>query len=218
MPVAKLTVGVPEGAWMNEISSAHPGTTFTVVSVLPGATTGVALVTFRSSELLEVLSEVRERDDVVDVELLWTRGEEALVEVETRRPRLLEPLLQAGVPLKTPFDIRDAKALWELTTSGERLSELGDRLEDRGVDFELEEVTNDERDDERVLTPRQREFVGAAVEHGYYRVPRDITLTELAGEMDVGKASASDTLARAESRIVEWFVEQNLAGDVTRTS
>lgn len=214
MPRAKLTVGVPEGAWMNEVSTANPGTTFTVVSVLPGTETSVALVRFRSPDLLALLSEMRTHDDVRDAALLWTRGDEALVEVETERPRLLEPLLRAGVPLETPFDVRDARATWELTTSPERLSELGTRLEDRDADYELQAIVDDVGADPRVLTPRQREFLLAAVEHGYYRVPRGITLTDLAAEMGVGKASASDTLARAEERVVEWFLERELPGGV----
>lgn len=212
MPDAKLTVSVPDGSWMHEVSSTNPDTTFSVVSVLPGADTGVALVEFRSADVLALLAAVRDHDDVVDLELLWTRGDDALVEVETRQPRLLEPLLRAGVPLKTPFEIRDAAATWELTTSADRLSELGDRLADHGVEYDLAEVTSETDGDERVLTPRQREVLRAAVERGYYKVPRDLTLTELAGELGVAKASASDTLARAERRVVEWFAERKLAG------
>lgn len=201
---------VPEGTWMHRLSSATPETTYTVTSVLPGDDAGVAIVEFPAEDLLARLDGVRDHEDVLAVELVGTAGETALVEVETARPRLLEPLRRAGVPLQTPFEVRDAAATWELTTSGERLSELGDRLAEHGVAFDLEEVAGAVGDRGRLLTDRQREFVRAAVERGYYEVPRETTLTELAAAMGVGKASASDTLARAERRIVERFAEREL--------
>ncbi len=45
-----------------------------------------------------------------------------------------------------------------------------------------------------------------AVREGYYAVPRDCTITEVADILGVDKSTASTVLRRAEARLVEWFL------------
>ena len=59
---------------------------------------------------------------------------------------------------------------------------------------------------DHLLTDRQRTPVETAVAEGYYDTPRDCTLTELAEEVDVAKSTASETLHRAEGKIIEQLV------------
>jgi len=60
----------------------------------------------------------------------------------------------------------------------------------------------------RLLTPRQRAVLPVAIEAGYYAVPRDVTLTDVAKEMDISKSTCSDILHRCESNIVTWFAAE----------
>lgn len=212
MPHAKLTVDLPEASWIHEVSTAYPETRFSVTTALLAAGRGIVLLELDTPNLVSLVSEMDTYDDVAVLELLWKHDSEALLQVETTDPQLLVPVWRAGVPLETPFVIADGQATWELTTSTERLSALRQALEERGVTFTIESVTGIESNEaDRLLTERQREVMLAAREAGYYDDPRNATLTEVADGLGVSKATVSDVLHRAESRLVDWFFEEQLA-------
>lgn len=210
MPRAQLTVDLPEGSWIREVSTAFPETRFRVASALLDAERGIALLELDTPDLVSLLSRIERAEEVVTVELLWTRETDALVEVETSDPRLLGPVQQAGIPLETPFDIVDGRATWSITTTTDRLTAFRTALEDAGVSFTLETVTDIETTPaDRLLTDRQREVMIAAREAGYYDDPRTATLTAVADDLDVSNATVSDVLHRAESRLVGWFLDEH---------
>lgn len=59
----------------------------------------------------------------------------------------------------------------------------------------------------RFLTSGQEDALTAAVQSGYYRIPRPVNLHELAHRMHVSSASLSERLRRAEGRVITRFVE-----------
>lgn len=215
VPQAKLTLTIPETTWIRDVSTTYPDLVFRVQTVLVGEETGIGLVELYTENPLPVVTEIRSRDDIVDVELLWKYEDEAILQVETVSPLLLIPVWRAGVPLQMPFDIQDGEAMWELTTSSRRLSNLGDHLDDFGISFTLEHVREIyEGEADRILTSRQQELVLAALKAGYYSSPRETTLTDVADENNISKSTLSDVLHRAESNIIQWFVEEHFIGNV----
>lgn len=196
---------------MYDVSTAHPETTFRVVSVLSGERTGIALLRLETDDPLPVLTDLEGRKDVVDLDLLWKRDDEALLQLESTAQTLLVPLWRAGVPIEMPFAVTDGKATWELTTSSERFSALGNHLDAVGVDYHVEYVQVIGEDPVAgILTDRQREVLLTAMDLGYYDTPREATLTEVAEALDVSKATCSDVLHRAEGSLVAWFAEEHL--------
>ncbi|SNR37196.1 helix-turn-helix domain-containing protein [Halorubrum vacuolatum] len=57
------------------------------------------------------------------------------------------------------------------------------------------------------LTVRQREALLAAVEGGYYRIPREITTAEIGAALGVERRTAEDHLRRAERKVIETIAE-----------
>lgn len=56
------------------------------------------------------------------------------------------------------------------------------------------------------IPSRQRELLNKAVEHGYFNIPREITLEELAGSMGITKTTASNHLRKAERQIINYIL------------
>jgi predicted DNA binding protein len=52
------------------------------------------------------------------------------------------------------------------------------------------------------LTDRQREAVRAAVEAGYYAVPREASLADVAEAIGCAESTASEHLRRAEAAVM----------------
>jgi len=57
------------------------------------------------------------------------------------------------------------------------------------------------------LSPRQRDALLAAVESGYYRIPRETTTAELADELGVERRTVEEHLRRAENKLLGSFAD-----------
>lgn len=204
MPHAKLTLTIPEGIWVGTLTRNHPEATVRVLAALLEDEQGVGLVEVLSEDLPTLLSDMESQADVTLVDVLQQSDGRALVWFETSAPLPLLAARDSGVPLETPFEVTDGDLTWEVTAPHERLSELGEMLEALGVSFDVEYV-RDSLPDEQLLTARQQRLVEAAVEAGYYDTPRECSLTELASTVDIAKSTASETLHRAEEKIVKQF-------------
>ncbi|WP_336134735.1 helix-turn-helix domain-containing protein [Natronomonas amylolytica] len=210
MPQARLSISLPEDIWMHGVSTTYAETEFQVLTALMGENAGIALLSITTDDLLSITTDIERQPDVTAIDLLWKQARTGLVQVGTTSPPLLLPLWEAGIPIEMPFTIRDGTATWELTTTAERLSALGTYLERADIGYELEhtaEIGTPNAD--RLLTERQREVLLAALDAGYYAVPREVTLTELAERLDISKATCSDILHRAEHSVLSWFAEEH---------
>lgn len=80
----------------------------------------------------------------------------------------------------------------------EQLSAFYRSCTDKGIALELKEVnqTRSFDDTELSLTDPQREALLTALSEGYYRVPREITLRELAEKLDISDTALSQRLRR----------------------
>jgi predicted DNA binding protein len=209
MPRATFHVSVPEDVWIHELSVTYPDASFQVKATVRADKRGIALLEIQSSKPLPILTEIEDRPDIASLDLLWTHDQTAMVQVETTDPRLLFPVMQAGIPVQTPFEVTNGMAIWELAAPGERLSALGSHLESAGIDYEIESIHADPADSgDHLLTERQRELLVTAAEKGYYETPRRTTLTEVSASLGISKATGSEVLHRAEGKVLHWFLDQ----------
>ncbi len=206
MPRATLTIEIPDDVWIGRISREHPEACLRVLSALPDDESGVGLVEVTADEMAAVLRKIDREESVTDLELLQQHGDTVLVQFETDEPTLLFPVVSSGIPLEMPFDIVAGEAVWEITTAHDRLSLLGEQLDAFNIPYTVEEIQH-QVTPEQLLTDRQATLVQAAVEKGYYDTPRGCTLTELAESVDLAKSTCSETLHRAEGKIIKSFVE-----------
>lgn len=206
MARARLTVDIPAEVWIGELSRQYPTARFRILAAFPEGETGIGLLEISSQQVEEILEELQAADEVTRLDLIHRHEAEALIQFETSTPLLLFPLRRASVPLTMPFTIMDGEADWELTSSHDRLSELGEQLDALGINFRVE-YFRQEIAPQQLLTDQQQELLLAAVEQGYYDTPRECSLTELAEWLDLAKSSVSETLHRAEERVIKEFVE-----------
>lgn len=100
---------------------------------------------------------------------------------------------------------------WHLTirfSSHDQFEAFRAYLTDEGITFQLENLTRATAPQQFMggLTAAQRDALVAAVENGYFAIPRETTLEEVADELDVSTQAASERVRRG----VEQFVETML--------
>ncbi|WP_336002646.1 helix-turn-helix domain-containing protein [Halorientalis halophila] len=208
MPRAKLSVRLPQAAWIGEISTEFPDVEFRVLAALPTDDTGVGLVELSGPDIPAVVKRIEERESILSLELLGESDDRTLIQFETTEPLLLFSVRESGVPLEPPVEIQDGRATVEVTASQDRLSKFGTQLEQFGMSFDVEYVRRTVDATEQLLTDRQRDLIVAAVQQGYYDTPRESSLTELADHLGMAKSTVSETLHRAEETVVKEFVAE----------
>lgn len=214
MTQARLSVTLPDGVWIADVSAAHPQATFRVLAATPGEDAGYGLVRITAPDIDSILEAMRAAEDVTSLSPLQRDEERAIVQFETTQPLLLLSARESRLPIELPVDVRNGEATVEVTASRERLSELGDQLRAFGLRFEVEYV-HERIEADQLLSERQRETLLTAVEHGYYDTPRGCSLTELASELGVAKSTCSETLHRVEETVVKRFVREFLEPEGT---
>jgi hypothetical protein len=206
MPEAKLRLELPEDLWIGELTRRYPDAVFRILAALSDAENGTGLIEVRSEQYRGILDEMAEY-------LQFGNDEQALVQFETTLPLLLLPARDSGIPLEMPFELSDGTAVWEVKTSSDRLSELSEQLDFFGISFTIDYLQYDVTE-KRLLTDSQEETVAKAIEMGYYDTPRECSLTELAEELDRAKSTVSETLHRAEEKIIKEVAETVLPAEI----
>lgn len=206
MPQARLLVDLPDGPWIADVSREFPDAGFRVLTAVPGEDAGFALVRVTARDVDAVLSAMGSHDALTSVSVMAREEGVATVRIETDAPLLLLAAKRSGLPIEMPLDIEDGVAEVEVTGEHERVAEMGRRLSELGLEFEVERVRQ-RVDPARLLTDRQRELLLAAVDLGYYDVPREATLTEVAERVGIAKSTCSETLQRVERTVVREFVD-----------
>lgn len=207
MPKATLTLTIPEDVWIGELTRRYPDATFQVLAALAGDHTGVGLAKITAPDTESVVTDLEDYDAVTDVAMLESGEESVVVQIETTLPILLEPAQQSGIPLEMPFTVQAGNVVWELTASRDRLSALHDQLKEFGIPFTVDSICR-ELDSTQLLTDQQWTVLETAVREGYYDTPRTCTQEELATELGLAKSTCSETLHRAEERIIKQFIDE----------
>ncbi|NLV11679.1 bacterio-opsin activator [Halomicrobium mukohataei] len=217
MPYAELTITVPKSVWISELSRAYPETRFRVLAATANTASGVARIEILGDDADTICAEFREYDSVTDLTVFDTEAGTTRVQVETTVPLLLTSLQDSGVPLEMPFEVVDGQMTLEATLPQETLSELGETLDDFGIQYTVERIRQEPESDS-LLTERQEWVLDEAIERGYYDTPRRTTLVDLADELGVAKSTCSEILHRAEGRVLKEYRDDDAPSEVVASS
>lgn len=108
----------------------------------------------------------------------------------------------------TILDGVGSSGTWQFTLrfpDRESLSNFRERCAEQGIALDVQRVYSvsaDQIDMEYGLTAKQRETLIAALEQGYFQVPRETTQQELADELGIQSSSTSETLRRATAELI----------------
>ncbi|OLZ39759.1 bacterio-opsin activator [Natrinema saccharevitans] len=124
---------------------------------------------------------------------------------ESGTGRLWEDLLVDGGSL---LEARASDGWWQVTVryrDRETLCEAYERLLERGINVELRRVTDvtDTGGHATRLTPEQQEALEAALEYGYFEIPRGVSMEELADELGISHQALSERFRRAYETLVD---------------
>lgn len=109
------------------------------------------------------------------------------------------------------FHVTGTKEGFEMRALFPDKESLSDYKEDclaRDIPFRLralyreDELSSENKENSQALTEKQRETLLVALEFGYFDVPRDATLDDIAEQLDVSTQAVSTRLRRAQRRLI----------------
>jgi predicted DNA binding protein len=122
----------------------------------------------------------------------------------------------------TIIDAHGRERIWLLRIlfpGREEVSETIDFATDHGLTFDIRSINGMEknRSGRFGLTEEQYEAITAALEEGYYEIPRDATAEELASEMDISRQAVAERLRRGHKVLAEDALTIGLMGPDERS-
>ena len=205
MPYTKLTLTIPEGSWLGDLSRQHPDLRIRVLAAIANDEAGFFRVELLCDGVEPVVEKLAGMQSVVETTVFESAPKRRRVQVETTQPVLLFAMQESGVPLKMPLEVTDGELTFEATLSQCQLSKLSDSLDRFGIRYHIDCIQQ-EHSTEQLLTDRQKWLLHEAIEQGYYDTPRKVSLVELSDNLGLAKSTCSETLHRAEGRVLKQFV------------
>lgn len=203
MPYAKLEFPTTEARWLRAFTDRFPEAELRVFNSARADGTTTLFAELSAPDVSAARSAIRGYDAVVEAERLGEGDDGAFVRLESTEPILQEPIGPAWPDVDAPFTVRDGTVVCCVAVTGDRLPALRERL--RGCAASIGAVYRG-FEPERLLTDQQRTLLRVAADRGYYDTPRDCTQEEIATAAGIAKSTCSETLHRAEGRIVEQFL------------
>ena len=151
---------------------------------------------------------------ILTYDLVKTGCEEGLAYVHCKATdpikSLIESLESHELILDLPIKFRsNGRIQVTLIATGETLQKIVADIPDsiRVTLNETGEFPSSSQSIDNSLTDRQTEVLRIAVENGYYKVPRQTTINDLATELDISSATLGEHLQKIEARIITKAVK-----------
>lgn len=118
---------------------------------------------------------------------------------------LIQMLVEEDSTVLTAFGKADRWDLRILFPDREAVSRTYDYCQEIGLEINVRRIY--EHDDSRAgqynLTGDQQQALVTAFEHGFYEIPRDVTLEDLADELDISHQALSERLRRGYENMIK---------------
>ncbi|WP_096396273.1 helix-turn-helix domain-containing protein [Halorubrum trapanicum] len=223
-----LRLDLPTGSWLGDVSRRVPAATLRVAETIAvdgsaasadgsGVADGdvqrptdgdpevAATVRVGGTDRDRVETALRDHERVSRATAVERRGDVRTLRVVGRAPAYLPAARAVGLPLASTVEVVDGRATVTVLGDRDRIEAFGRRLAGDGITVGVAATGGDGPG--RTLTEAQRDLVFDAVRAGYYDTPRRCTLTELAEANGIAKSTCSETLHRAEGRVMRRFVD-----------
>ena len=205
---ARFRLWLPDGLWVAEVSRSFPDASLRLLTGVPVDDRTLELGETRAEDPRAVAEAIRNHPDVRSLELLHCDGDRSLSKYETGDQTLFEFLGGSSLLPEFPLVVEDGVMSFAITASRAEFEAFGDRLDASGMRYELQSVVHRDESSGGPLTDRQLECLTVAWRMGYFEVPRDASLAEVADALDVDTSTVSETVRRGTARVLEQFLSE----------
>ena len=202
LSLARIKIKFPEEIWISEIFAKFHDIRMEIEYFLPydlERSIGNAIVEIIYYNLSPIIEEIKNHKSVIEFSLLEQEDNRIKFNVKTKDPYLLYAVINCGALVDFPVNVREGYAYWRIISSRERIDKLLSLFEKKGIQFELLRIGNSPypiEDEKSKLTLEESDVLDKAIELGFFEIPREISLEELANRLGKSKSALSVMLRK----------------------
>lgn len=197
-------MALSEDLWVSEVSTSFPDATLRLLTGVPRGDRALELGEVQAGTPSVVTDAISGHPDITAYDELYAGERRVIAQYEADERGLYEFLWESSLPPEFPVIVENGEMEFDVTATGEQFDAFGHALDETGRQYELLTIVHTDQQDS-LLTDRQRECLLAAQREGYFAVPRECTLADLADTLGADKSTASETIRRATARVVGQF-------------
>lgn len=206
---------------LGRVLTDHPEITVRFERIVPLQAEIIPLLWVANGDGAAIKAVLQDHSQIEFVRSLTPADEEELFEVRWQPEfnGLIRAMVDADARMLKGEGTADG---WEFRlrfTSHEDLTEFNQTVTDQGIPLTLQQLHNPTAPDKRAsLSTKQREAIKHAYRRGYFNVPRDSTVSDLAASMEISDSAFSQRLRRGLSTLTrETFFSDGADGTVDKS-
>jgi len=200
--LARIRIKFPEQLWISEIFKKFRDIRMEIEYFLPydfEKSIGNSIIEIFHYNIDLIIEEVKKHKSVIEISILEKDEKRVRFNVKTKDPFLLYAIIRCGVLVNFPVRVREGYAYWRLVSSRESIDKLLTLFDQKGIEYTLLRIGNSPYsidDDKNKLTLDESTILNKALSLGFFEIPRNISLEELANVLGKSKSALSVTLRK----------------------
>lgn len=202
---ARFRMALADDVWIHDVSTDYPNATFRLLTGVPKGDRALELGEVRTEQPETVTEAIRSHPNILSYDDVLTGDTRAIAQYEADSSQLYAFLWESSVPPEFPIVVENGEMEFDVTATQTQFDRFTAALDDRYSQYDLLSLVHTD-DEESLLTDRQRNCLTAALNEGYFEVPRECTLADVADDLAVDKSTASETIRRGQARVLKDFL------------
>lgn len=199
--VARIKLEIPKSKWFSKIFDNFHDVELKVLNFLPfdvEKSIGNAIIEINHYKINQIIEEIKNHKSVIEFTLMEKELNRVTFNIITKNPHLLFILIKCGVLIDFPVKVKEKVAEWNLIATRERINDLLDCFEENEISFSLIKIGNSlsNEEDKNKLDSEELRILKTAINSGFFEVPRNISLEELAKKLELSKSWTSEKLRK----------------------
>ncbi len=138
-------------------------------------------------------------------QILFEGKDLVIMNIRVVDPWILNTLIKTELLRLYPILVKEGKIRIEAITNRSKVDDFLTELEKKGIKAFIGRIGC--RFKSTLLTQRQNEILNIAYKNGYFDIPRKISLSEFANNLNISKSALSETLRRIFKRLSDNYLE-----------
>jgi len=204
----KLSIEIPQDKWLATFNKKYPELNFHILSNFPiGENSGITSFQIRGSSVKRFSSDFREKLAEKTTQILYEGEDLVILNVREVDPWILNTLVKTELLISYPVLVKEGKIRIEAITNRSKVDKFLTQLNKQDIEAKIERIGYFYKS--TLLTQRQNEIVNLAYQSGYFNIPRSISLSEFAKDLNISKSALSETLRRIFKKLASNYLNSS---------
>jgi predicted DNA binding protein len=204
----KLSIEIPQDKWLATFNQKYPELNFQILSnFLIGPNSGITSFQIRGKSVKQFISDFKDSLSNTAFQILFKGEDIVILNVKEVDPWILNNLVKTELLVSYPVLVKEGKIRMEAITSRSKVDRFLAQLKKKGIIAKIERIGYYYKS--TLLTQRQNEIVNLAYQRGFFNIPRTVSLTKFANELNISKSALSETLRRIFKKLASNYINSS---------